>query len=189
MSDYTLFPIAFLYTNNRNAIEGATRFQKLIFLAQEETNLPDIYSFHADKYGPFSPEAHSDIHALVEAGYIERDRVTNEVGNTKYVFSITTEGVRKAKSMIEQDGSGSLFGPVEKIKETYNDKPLNELLQYVYTRYDEFTVETELDLDRLFDPDARSEFLEPSIDRDFAGTKPGEWKTLNPSADEFFSTK
>lgn len=188
MSDYTLFPIAFLYTNNRAAIEGATRFQKLIFLAQEETDLPEIYSFHADKYGPFSPEAHGDIHALVEAGYVQRDGVTNEVGNTKHVFSITTDGVRKAKSMISRDVSGSLFDPVGEIKETYNDEPLNELLRYVYNSYDEFTVETDLDLDRLFDPDARSQFLDPETDRDFAGTEPGEWQALNPSADEFFST-
>lgn len=185
MTTNSKLPLVLLYTNGGESIDGATRFQKLVFLAQQETNLSDIYSYHADKYGPFSPELHKDLEALRVDGYIEKNIVTNEVGNEKYVYSLTPNGISSAKDLLTDSNKG-VFDIATDIKQEYNDKPLQELLRYVYRKYDDYATASELDLDRLFDPDARSQFLEE--DREYIGTKPGEWKEVNPSAEEFFST-
>jgi uncharacterized protein YwgA len=187
MSDPQKLPLVFLLTEDRDAIDGATRFQKLVFLAQEEGGLPNHYSFHADNFGPYSPGLHSDLEALAEQGYIDKNTVRNEVGNEKYVYSLNLKGIREAKSLLKIDQNKPLFDAVAEIKKKYNNKPLQRLLKYVYRSYEEYRTETELDLDRLFDPDARSQFLKK--DREFKGTKPGEWKEVNPTAEEFFSVE
>lgn len=184
-----LIPLAFLYTKNRDSIEGATRFQKLVFLAQEEGELPEKYSYHADKFGPFSPELHEDLTHLQEKGLIERNTVTNEVGNPKHVYSLTVDGIKMIQSLLSKGKYERLFDAIQDIKTVYNDDPLDQLLRYVYKKYPEYTVETELDQDRLFDPDTKSQFLEPSSETDFVGTEPGDWKELNPSAEAFFSVE
>jgi len=185
MSSQSNLPLVFLYTEGRDAIKGATRFQKLVFLAQEETDLGDIYTYHADKYGPFSPGLADDLEVLRRDGFIERDIVTNNVGNEKHVYSITPAGVRQVKDLLTEDNR-SVFNMVADIKDEYNDTPLNRLLRIVYSKYESYTIATEFDLDRLFDPDTRSELL--NEEQEFLGEGPDAFEELNPSAEEFFST-
>jgi len=188
MSDYTLLPVAFLYTRSRSAIEGATRFQKLVFLAQEESDVPELYSYHADSYGPYSYDLQDDIDALLKEGYIEKNVERNAVGNERHVFSVNQEGIEAVRRLLTQPRYKGLFEKIQAMKQEYNQKPLDHLLQYVYQNYPEYATESELDLERLFDPDAQSEFLEPE-EKEYVGTSPGNWKQVNPSAEEFFSTE
>jgi uncharacterized protein YwgA len=188
MPESEIIPLAFLYTQGSQSIDGATRFQKLVFLAQQENNIPEKYTHHADKFGPFSPQFNSDLQELTEQGLIERHKVTNEVGNTKYIYSITPSGIQKAKSLLGQyDRISILFDRIEAIKNQFNSEPLPELLRYVYRKYPTYTTETELNTDQLFDPDTRSQFLEPSSGNEFAGTAPGEWREINSSAEDIFT--
>jgi uncharacterized protein YwgA len=190
MPQSTLLPLAVLYTDGSQRVEGATRFQKLVFLLQEQTNVPETYSYHADNFGPFSPQLHNDLRELTSEGVIEKNTVTNEVGNEKYVYSITPGGIRTVQRAVDRnDGLRRVFDAVQEIKREYNDQPLQHLLKYVYQKYPSYTTETELDLDRLFDPDVRSQFLDPdeSPDEQFAGAPPGKWKELNSSAEDLFS--
>jgi uncharacterized protein YwgA len=187
MAKSTLIPLALLYTQNRTGVEGATRFQKLIFLAQKETDIPDKYNYHADKFGPFSIQLHTDLQELTNWGVIERSERTNEVGNSKYVYAITTDGMSLVQNALESgDHISKVFEDIQRIKQHYNDEPLQELLRYVYQKYPTYATKTDLDTDRLFDPDARSQFLEPD-GADFVGTAPGEWKEVNSSAQDLFS--
>lgn len=185
MSDYSKLPIVFLYTDSRDSVDGATKFQKLVFIAQEEDDLGEFYPFHADKFGPFSPDLHKDLEALRIDGLIERNVVPNEVGNEKYVYSLTTRGIHTAQELVKA-GNDRLFEIVTGVKKEYNNMPLPDLIRYVYGKYPEYTTSSELDIDTLFDPDARSQFLE--YEREYVGTEPSEWKDLNPSAEELFST-
>lgn len=157
MDHNTLVPLIVLYTDNRSSIDGATRFQKLIFLAQEEGGMPKVYDdYRPDRYGPFSKSLHHDLDIFREAGLIERNAITNEYGQGKYVYSLTTKGQKVARGLIED--YRSFFETAEVIKERHNDKPLPDLLDYVYTKYDKYTTASEIDLGSLFDPDAKSEF-------------------------------
>jgi len=186
MADYNRLPLIFLHTENDSSISGATRFQKLVFIGQQEQDkIPEVYSYHADKFGPFSPELHGDLNQLHEIGLIEKNTVTNEVGNERFDYGLTDEGIQKARGLLKHDKLDPVFDTVQMVKKEWNNKPLPEVLQYVYHNYQEYTTESELDLEQLFDPDTRSQFLKE--DREFAGSEPGEWKKMNPSADELFS--
>lgn len=185
----TIIPLALLYTRQRASIDGATRFQKLVFLAQQEENIPERYSYHADKFGPFSPQLHADLDDLSRRNLIERNERTNEIGNTKYVYSITPEGIQFVRKLLNEESRISpLFERLQTIKARYNDDPIQDLLRYVYRKYPTYATESDLDTDRLFDPDTRSQFLEPDPEDDFVGTAPGEWKEVNSSAEDIFST-
>ncbi len=184
----TAIPLAFLYTRHRRAIEGATRFQKLVFLGQEESELPKEYEYEADQFGPFSRELHSDIYWLADQGYVEKKEESNAVGNTVHVFRLTSKGVKIAKEFVERDHTGRIFDSATEVKREWGDERVDMLLRYVYNKYDHYTTETELDTEQLRDTERESQFLESSGDG-YLGPEPGEWKELNPSAEELFSVK
>lgn len=188
MPESTIVPLTLLYTQHRSSIDGATRFQKLVFLAQQETDLPATYNYYADQFGPFSQQLHSDLDELAQRGLLERNEQKNEVGNTKYVYSITTDGMAVVRGLLDQKtGISKVFEKLQDIKKQYNDEPLQELLRYVYQRYPSYATRTDLDTDCLFDPDTRSQFLDPDSDGQYVGTAPGEWKEVNSSAEDIFS--
>lgn len=187
MSDRTLLPILLLYANSRERIDGVTRFQKLVFLAQQEGGLSSTYAFHAEQFGPFSYDLASEIDYYVTQGYIERDPVPNEVGNEKEIYSLTTEGIKVAKSAVTKDVYKPIMGILSETKTEHNKTPLQELLRYVYRKYDEYATATELDTERLFDPDARSQFLELDDESDYVGPSPEEAVEMNSSAEDVFS--
>ena len=188
MATSVLVPLALLYTDGRDSVEGATRFQKLVFLTQEETDVPSQYDYHADRFGPFSPSLHDDLDELQERDLLEVEAVTNEAGHERHVFAITPDGIATVKRQLNRHaGLRQLFDAVQLIKREHNDTPLDALLRYVYRAYPAYTTETELNLDRLFDPAARSEHLDPEDPSEqFVGTAPGEWKERNSSAEDLF---
>jgi DNA-binding PadR family transcriptional regulator len=153
-------PIALLYTQGRDGIEGATRFQKLAFLAQQEGDVEEIYEFSAAQFGPYSYELDQALHTLEAEGLVEVDVRTNRYGDEKYVYSLTVEGIQRARELVGDTDTESLFGIIHELKGKYNDWGLERLLRYVYDRYEEYATETELDTDRLFDPEAESVFAE-----------------------------
>lgn len=79
MTDSKLLPIALLYVGGWEKIDGATRFQKLVFLTQRESDVADVFEYEADQYGPYSVEFARTLDALVQKGYVERSTVTNEL--------------------------------------------------------------------------------------------------------------
>jgi len=185
MSQKNLLPLAFIYARG-SSVDGATRFQKLVFLAQEEGGLEDAYNFHADDYGPYSFDLASDIQGYISDGYIEKKIETNEVGHKRHVFRLTDDGYRVARKMAQSERYGPIMEIVDQVKGRFNDWHLRKLLRYVYGNYPEYATETELDLDRLFDPDARSQLLEP--EHEFLHSSPEEALEKNTSAEDLFPT-
>lgn len=158
MSNSKLLPLALLYIGG-DSIQGATRFQKLVFLAQEETNLDDIFEFEPDKYGPFSAELAQTLDVLEQNGFIKKDVETNISGQERYDYRLTPRGHNAASNMVDDQKYEKLLEEGKKIKERHNRKSLDTLLKYVYRKYPDMTKETELDLDKLFSergPNSRS---------------------------------
>lgn len=187
----TAIPLAFLYTRNRSSVDGSTRFQKLVFVAQQETELPEEYEFEPNNFGPFSAGLASDLDMLRAMGFVEKREEPNGVGNTRHVYRLTREGIQAASKFADRDATGAIFGSAEEVKAEWGDSRIDDLVRYVYRKYDDYTDETALDTDRLFDSDARSQFLEAEeADEDeYLGPGPGAFKELNPSAEELFSTE
>jgi uncharacterized protein YwgA len=143
-----LLPLALLYADGRRAIRGATKLQKLAFLAQQEFDVDDLHEFQADKYGPFSPTLASSVKTLEDKGVIDKDVRKLPGGNEQHVYSLTDTGVelvRKLMSERDEDVESTL-GPVQELKKERGDQSLDQLLRYVYKNYPEFTTESELDL-------------------------------------------
>lgn len=157
MSVTSKLPLVFLYTDNSQSIHGATRFQKLVFLAQNERNLANTYEFRPDRYGPYSPALRADLEELERRGWIERDIITNNYGQPKVIYGLTEDGVQEVQRLVS-DNNKTVFDIVQDIKREYNYQPLTQLLQYVYRKYDGYVDATDLDVDALFDPDVKSEF-------------------------------
>lgn len=162
MNESTI-PLILLYTDSSKSIDGATRFQKLVFLAQNEGRVPEIYQYNPDKYGPYSWELESDLRSFVDRGLIEINTQHNSVGNPKHRYALTDGGYQYVQRI--RDGYEDLFDELQEIKSRFNDRRLDDLLQYVYDKYPQYTTESELDLERLFDPEASSEFLKTDDER------------------------
>jgi uncharacterized protein YwgA len=149
-----ILTLSLLYTHNREAIEGATRFQKLAFLAQEEQQFADVFDFEPYKYGPYSSDLAATVRGLEARGLVKTDTETNAYGQERVVYRLTRKGVKRMREEINEQGLDEVLDAVQEVKTTYNDWGTERLLKYVYRKYDEYTTDTDIDLDRLFDPDA-----------------------------------
>jgi uncharacterized protein YwgA len=157
--------LAALYTAENRSVDGATRLQKLVFLAQQETGVGTVFDFEPGDYGPFSVELAGEADRLIAEGYISQHTVQNAIGNPKHKYALEPKGIRFAKKLVDQ--YRGFFHELSSINKKYGDWRLKRLLSYVYEEYPEYTSETKLDTDRLHDPDARSQFLEPGRESEY----------------------
>lgn len=188
MKDSRLFPVALIYVES-TGVEGATRMQKLVLIAQEGTELPEAFEYDAGPFGPYSWELERALDKLAGKAVIQINHVTNEVGNKKTVYSLTDIGVRVGKKMVESDDIKPFLNIAVEIKKEYVHRRMMDLLDYVYSKYPDLTTETELDTDRLHDPDSRSQFLELGAkygETVFIGPIPKEGHDMRSSAEELF---
>jgi len=137
-----LLPLALLYVDNQRAIEGITRLQKLVFLAQEESSLEIGYEYEADKYGPFSKELYGALDSLESRNLIKREVETTRSGNEKYTYLLTDRGravIKEILSNEEYEHARKVFEEAHSIKKQHNQEPLDTLLRYVYRKYPDYT--------------------------------------------------
>jgi DNA-binding PadR family transcriptional regulator len=148
MTNQSLLPLALLYADGQRKIEGITRFQKLVFLAQEETDIEEIFEFTPDNYGPFSTSLYATLEELEEKDVILRQVETTRGGNGKFIYSIGNLGENAAEALLKDSTSDfqAIVNEVQPIKEAHNTQPLNQLLRYVYSNYPNTTEESVLDL-------------------------------------------
>jgi uncharacterized protein YwgA len=148
MAQNKLLPLALLYVDGQREIDGATKFQKLVFLSQEETDVGSPFEYQADKYGPFSPELHATLDDLEDRGLIKKEIRSNRSGNEKYVYHLTSAGSTVIKKLMDRDdaeGLEDVLDDAQEIKKKHANKPLDRILKYVYTKYPAYTENTELD--------------------------------------------
>ena len=145
-----LLPLALLALNEEGQIEGITRFQKLVFMSQEE--IPELgtrkYAFDAYDYGPFSKELYDDIDRLVKNGYIDRSVEQTGNENEKHIYSITEKGREYIRQILESE-SGSDDLEVERLrqlKQEYNNMPILQFIRLVYNRHPGYAENTKLNV-------------------------------------------
>jgi DNA-binding PadR family transcriptional regulator len=149
MSD-VLLPLALAYVDGSDEIKGATRFQKLAFLSQKETDLDELHEFREDKYGPFSPSLAAAIDSLEDKGLIEKRIEKTRSGKEKYNYRITDYGRRVIRSLKQDEDKkervNSVLKAADRAKSQHNDVPLDRLLRYVYKKHPNYTGKSELDI-------------------------------------------
>ena len=138
-------PLALLYADDEQQIDGRTRFQKLIFLMQMEGNLNDLaptetYRFEPYDYGPFSSTLYDDLDSHIERGLIEDSKETldEEDDIVQYKYHLKSEG----REFIEDNESEAEFERIveeaKRIVQEYGDVPLPELIDMVYSKYPDY---------------------------------------------------
>jgi uncharacterized protein YwgA len=151
---------------NNEEIVGNTRIDKLMFLLEKETTLEKYihdFTFDAYNFGPYSSQLFDALQALVNAGLVKASPATettesdayldeadrfqiefqveegSESGKTVNEYSLTPEG-EKVASALWQSLSKSEQDELGSIKSKFNSISLRKLLQYVYQKYPESTV-------------------------------------------------
>jgi len=145
-----LLPLALLALNEEEQIEGITRFQKLVFMAQKETPSlqTESYEFDSYDYGPFSKELYDDIDRLVRNGYIDRSVEETGNGNEKHIYSITEKGRNYIRQILESEtGRDDLaVEELRQLKEEYNEMPILQLIRLIYNRYPSYAEDSKLEV-------------------------------------------
>ena len=121
-------------------LRGKTRFQKLVYLIQDEATAKDIqgssFIYKLSHYGPFSAEFSSVLDDLQNRGLLKERVELTLSGYERYVYSITEKGRRllersKRKSLL----SKRLMEIVNDVADEFGDVPLSELVDEAYGRY------------------------------------------------------
>jgi uncharacterized protein YwgA len=143
----------------KDRINGITRLEKLLFLADQESNLPsqvdEAFRFKAYNYGPYSKQVYEAVDLLEEAGLLEEekaiegkslDAMENAYVGADYAegverrFLLTDEGRAVADLLAAQHPDMSQL--LEQVKKRFGHLSLRQLIQYVYRRYPEYATES-----------------------------------------------
>jgi|GEM_PF-432020 len=112
-----------------------TELMKYLFLLQKEYNINLAYNFEPYKYGPFTPQLYKDLEEL-------KDRIEVKEVKDNVDKSLITS---KELPQVNQD----IANAVNDLINRFGNKDLKELLSYVYKKYPEYTVKSELNLDEF----------------------------------------
>lgn len=140
----------------RGRINGVTRLEKLLFLADEEKDInafvDDEYEFEAYNFGPYSKKVYEEVDVLEQAGLLTEERsyqgetldemeeLTASGSDREGIerrFVLTDEGWAVANLLAEQHPD--TVKKLTAIKNEYAGMPLARLVRYVYQSYPEYT--------------------------------------------------
>ncbi len=153
-----------------HGINGITRLQKFLFLLENEDYIKKVgqgYEFEAYKAGPYSPTLYDDLEFLENLELIESETsgvaTEEEEADMDVTFeelmddeiktpdlydekrySLTREGLEKVKSLLESEKYKPIIDGIRKIKSKFGKYSLDDLLYYVYTKYPDWTTESEI---------------------------------------------
>lgn len=131
---------------SNKVIDGRTRLEKLVFVAQkkliEEMKwriTTQTYNFRAFNYGPFSEEVLDDIASLELLKLVKV-----EGGETSsQTYHITEKGVEIVKKITSENRVSALFiNEIRKIANGLGKMPLNKLIELVYKEYPDYTTKS-----------------------------------------------
>lgn len=137
-----LLPLALMYADDQEPVEGRTRLQKMVFLLQQELVECDRmaegleYEFIPYDYGPFSKELYDDLDTMIDEDLVDDTEEPLSSGEVKYVYEIEDEGEEVVDSQYADEEEGAeILALAQEIKERYNDVLLSDLIEQVYSEY------------------------------------------------------
>lgn len=140
-----LLPLALMYAEEGETVEGRTRLQKMVFLlekALEQHHRSPIdgpqYNFIPYDYGPFSKTLYDDLDYLCDEGLVEDSEEKLDNGQVKYEYEITDEGRDFVKSQLLSADGEVIVELADDIRQEFNHVLLSNLIDYVYSEYPEY---------------------------------------------------
>jgi uncharacterized protein YwgA len=142
-----LLTLALLEGGERSGIEGRTRLQKLLFLIQQRLESQDMevkngYNFVAYDYGPFSKEIYEDVETLIDRGLVAEEAKKLDDGVIKYQYNLTEDGEEYIDNTSDRIDERQEI--IKDIKNEFTDEDLQDLIDYVYSEYPEYAVNSVL---------------------------------------------
>lgn len=124
-------------------IEGRTRLMKETFLLDQEGRsdepLLHVGPFIPYKFGPFNVKVLGALEDLANMKLVH----VEPGDDLTATYTLTDQGKQEAQALWSQlppDARRDLFV----VKSSYNGQPLTRLLHYVYSKYPEYTVDSQL---------------------------------------------
>ncbi len=140
----------------RGRLDGITRLEKLLFLADKETSIPsdvaEPFVFQPYDFGPYSKAVYEAVELLEQAGLVREDRAyqgqaLDSAEEAEALSPEEREGVER-RFWLTEDGSAvaaflsqqhpKVASQLGEIKAQYGDMPLRRLIRYVYTKYPKY---------------------------------------------------
>jgi len=120
-------------------IQGKTKLQKMMFLAKEEFGIQHEYTFEKYNYGPYSFELSNDLKALESFGLIKIDKNAFDskglFEGKIFIFNLTEEGELIVDKEITPKMLPETISKLQKLVDTWNKEPLQNIIKYVYSKY------------------------------------------------------
>lgn len=141
--------VALLGADNASPIFGKTAFVKQLFVLgkEVESQVDAKFAFFASRFGPYSSAFEPALTHLIKSGLVSEQRVPKaffvEGARIRHDFSLTPKGVELANRILARIPESEL----EKIttyKRVLSTLGFWGLIHYVYTKYPEYTVFSEL---------------------------------------------
>lgn len=116
------------------------RMQKYMFLIDE--SLGDKYSLYRWSpydYGPYSKKLQRDVNSLVRNGFVEERTKQTLGGNTRYYYSLTSDGEHTLDSALgHEDDFSELMTHIEDVVNEHEEIPLSNLMYDVLEDHPEY---------------------------------------------------
>lgn len=152
---------------HRFRCNGITRLEKLLFLVEKETAVPQEiqspFSFEAYHYGPYSREVYDSVDLLRSLRLLDERRVDVATGLdvSEEASALDAFDTDSADAYVERqlfltpDGKdiarvlSTRLSPASKkalavLKDRYGTMPLRQLLRYVYGKYPEYATRSRI---------------------------------------------
>ncbi|MFC7213703.1 hypothetical protein ACFQO4_06355 [Saliphagus sp. GCM10025334] len=133
-------PLVLLYESEDYRIEGRTRFQKLVFLVQEQIDR-DLYQFVPYDYGPFSKILLDDLERLEDLGLVEINLKELYRGGERYDHQLLPTGVKSVRNLLENSENPAVIEIHEAAQEAirqWEDKSMWDLLDHIYENHQQY---------------------------------------------------
>jgi len=116
-------------------IHGTSKFQKLVFLLEQEKNFPKFYSYIRYRSGPYSEGLKNDLHILSKNDLINIKVKYPMINvNNYYVYYITNEGTNFLYERIENIRD-SLKNNINRLLNAYGSYDPYNLILFIYKSY------------------------------------------------------
>ncbi len=130
--------VPLLLASTLRAVQGRTRFQKLVFLIQKKANAKKIpvsnYQFELYHYGPFSAELSTQLDRLVATGYLAMVPESTPGGYTRYSYRVTESGRAIMDTLRERKlVDAELQKTIALVSQRYGNMPLPRLVRIAYS--------------------------------------------------------
>lgn len=123
-------------------VQGRTRFQKMVFLLQQRMNPEEEgfrqYDYEAYDYGPFSKDLYADLDGLIEQGYVDENTEEFDENKILYEYKLTEKGQNMVNRLEPEKRFEEVFNLSYEMKSEFNNRPLSEVIDYVYSEYPEY---------------------------------------------------